>query len=127
MKKMISFMLSVSMMCSSMVGITAKAVDVGSVVFKHQNVVGSQTCYGDDTAEKEITDIPDVYQGMRINQPVFRAYMDASTAGETFTVKQMLKDGKVLKSEEIIATDAGVLEFKHVRNCEMIEILYDGE
>ena len=54
MKKMISFMLSVSMMCSSMVGITAKAVDVGSVVFKHQNVVGSQTCYGDDTAEKEI-------------------------------------------------------------------------
>ena len=49
------------------------------------------------------------------------------TAGNVFTVNQLLKDGKVLRTEEVTATDAGVLEFKHVRNCEMIEILYNGE
>ncbi len=129
MKKLLSCVLSISMLCSSMSGLTsyAETVDVGTVEFRHQNVVGSQTCYADDTAEKVITEIPDVIQGMRINQPVFRAYMDASTAGKVFVVNQQLKDGKVLKTEEVIATDAGVLEFRHVRNCEMIEILYNGD
>ena len=73
MKKLLSCVLSISMLCSSMSGLTsyAESVNVGTVVFKHQNVVGSQTCYGDDTAEKLITEIHDVIQGMRINQPVF--------------------------------------------------------
>ena len=128
MKKWISWVLSLAMICSSLAGtgmtVNAETLDVGTVTFTHQNVVGSQTCYADDVAEKEITSIPDVIQGMRINQPVFRAYFDASTAGKTFTVRQELKEGTVLKAEEVTATDAGVLEFKHVRNCEMIEILY---
>lgn len=129
MKKLVSYILSVSMMCSAMNGLTsyAASVNVGDVVFKHQNVVGSQTCYADDTAEKEIEKIPNVIQGMRINQPVFRAYMDAQTAGKTFDVKQLLKNGKVLKSEKVTATNEGVLEFKHIRNCEMIEIVYNNE
>ncbi len=129
MKKLISYVLSMSILCSMASGITSYAdtVNVGEVIFTHQNVVGSQTCYADDTDEKTITDIPDVIQGMRINRPVFRAYMDASTAGKVFTVNQMLKDSTVISSEEITASDNGVLEFDHIRNCEMIEILYDGE
>lgn len=39
----------------------------------------------------------------------------------------MLKDRTILNSEEITASDEGVLEFSHVRNCEMIEILYGDE
>ncbi len=123
MKKFISFTLSLSMLCSSMLGLTAKAENskAGEVIFTHQNVVGSQTCYGDDTEEKTITSIPDVIQGMRINQPVFRA--KGLNTNEIYTVEQKLKDGKVVKSEKITATSGGVLEFKHVRNCEAVEIL----
>lgn len=129
MKKLVSCLLIASTLCSSMVGVSVKAEDinVGEVTFKHQNIVGSQTCYGDDVDEKEITDIPDVVQGMRINQPIFRAYLDAGTAGKTFTVKQLLKSGIKLKSEAVTATTEGVLEFKHIRNCEMIEILYNNK
>lgn len=123
MKKLVSCVLSLSMICSSFAGLGISARAEGDIVFKHQNVVGSQTCYGDDTAEKTISEIPDVYQGMRINQPVFRA--EGLTASKTYTVKQELKDGTVLKIDEVTATDAGILEFKHIRNCEMIEIL-DG-
>jgi len=112
-----------------MLGLTAKAENakVGEVVFTNQNVVGSQTCYtaDDDKAEKTITSIPDVIQGMRINQPIFRA--KGFNINENYTVKQMLKGGKVLKSEEITATSDGVLEFEHIRNCEAIEILYNNE
>lgn len=39
----------------------------------------------------------------------------------------MLKDRTILNSEEITASDEGVLEVSHVRNCEMIEILYGDE
>ena len=122
MKKMISCVLSASMLCSSLAGfaLTAKAE---GVVFKHQNVVGSQTCYsGDDLNEITITEIPDVKQGMRINQPVFRA--EGLTANKSYTVKQELKDGTVIKEETLTAPN-DTLEFKHARNCEMIEIL-DG-
>ncbi len=118
MKKMISCILSIAMLSSV---IPVKAADFAVGTFTHQNVVGSQTCYANDTAEKAITEIPDVIQGMRINQPVFRAYMESGDV--TYTVNQMLKDGTVLNSEEIKTNADGVLEFRHVRNCEMIEIL----
>lgn len=126
MKKLVSCMLSISMLCSSMVGFTARAetTDVGNYIFKHQNIVGSQTCYGDDADEKTITEIPNVIQGMRINQPVFRA--EGFITGKSYTVKQKLKDNTVLRTDTITASDSGVLEFKHARNCEMIEIL-DGD
>ena len=82
------------MLCSAAGScVTARAADV---VFKHQNVVGSQTCYsGGDLKEITITEIPDVKQGMRINQPVFRA--EGLTANKSYTVKQELKDGTVIK------------------------------
>lgn len=118
MKKMISCILSIAMLSSV---IPVKAADFAVGTFTHQNVVGSQTCYANDMAEKAITEIPDVIQGMRINQPVFRAYMESGDV--TYTVNQMLKDGTVLNSEEIKTNADGVLEFRHVRNCEMIEIL----
>ena len=88
MKKLISYLIIMTMLCQYCV--IAGAESTGEIVFKHQNVVGSQTCYGDDTEEKTITQIPDVVQGMRINQPVFRVYMGTTVAGNVFTVKQML-------------------------------------
>ena len=69
-KKLISCILSASMLCTSIGILPVKAEQ--TPYFTHQNVVGSQTCYGDDTAEKTIDEIPNVIQGMRINQPVFR-------------------------------------------------------
>lgn len=124
MKAMILYTICFSMLCTAAAGLTAAAEE--TVVFTHQNIVGSQTCYEDDTEEKEITDIPDVIQGMRINQPVFRAYLGSDHAGAGFTVEQLLKDGTVLRSEELTASEEGVLVFKHVRNCEMIRI-WDGD
>ncbi len=123
MKRLISCVLSVSVLCSAAGScVTARAADV---VFKHQNVVGSQTCYsGDDLKETTITEIPNVKQGMRINQPVFRA--EGLTANKSYTVKQELKDGTVIKEETLTASN-GTLEFKHARNCEMIEILDGAE
>ncbi len=103
MKKLVSCVLSLSMICSSFAGLGISARAEGDIVFKHQNVVGSQTCYGDDTDEKTITAIPDVIQGMRINQPVFRA--EGLTASKSYTVKQELKDGTVLKTDEVTATN----------------------
>ncbi|MGN0149927.1 MAG: glycoside hydrolase N-terminal domain-containing protein, partial [Clostridia bacterium] len=102
MKKLVSYVLSLSMICSSFAGLGISARAEDDIVFKHQNVVGSQTCYGDDTDEKTITEIPDVYQGMRINQSVFR--VEGLTASESYTVKEELKDGTVLKTDEVTAT-----------------------
>ena len=125
MKKMISYVLSASMLCSSLAGLCVTARAEG-VVFKHQNVVGSQTCYSEnDCKEITITEIPDVKQGMRINQPVFRA--EGLTSNKSYTVKQELKDGTVIRTDEAAANSSGTLEFKHARNCEMIEILDGAE
>ncbi|MBQ7718508.1 MAG: hypothetical protein IJT38_04350, partial [Clostridia bacterium] len=122
MKKVISMMLSTALICSSLV-LPQMSARADEVVFKHQNVVGSQTCYADDTAEKTITEIPDVIQGIRINRPVFRA--EGLTASKSYTARQELKDGTVIKSDTVTADASGKIEFKHARNCEMIEIL-DG-
>lgn len=117
-EKVISCVLTAAILCPflGLMPVRAEAAE-----FTHQNVVGSQTCYGDDTEEKTITEIPNVIQGMRINQPVFRA--KGLTANTSYTVKQELKDGTVLKSEELTADADGTVEFKHVRNCETVEIL----
>lgn len=120
-EKIISCVLSASLLCASIGTLPTYAEE--TPYFTHQNVVGSQTCYEDDTEEKTVTEIPDVYQGMRINQPVFRAYLGADAADTSYTVEQLLKDGTVLKSEEITASAKGVLEFNHVRNCEAVEVL----
>ncbi|MBR0366159.1 MAG: hypothetical protein IJH94_05090, partial [Clostridia bacterium] len=122
MKKVISMALSVSVFSSLLSGacISAKAAEVK---FKHQNVVGSQTCYADDTAEKTIIEIPNVIQGMRINQPIFR--VEGLIASKSYTVRQELKDDTVIKEETATADASGTIAFKHVRNCEMIEI-FDG-
>ncbi|NDO20413.1 hypothetical protein FMM68_12220 [Lachnospiraceae bacterium MD329] len=116
--KIISCVLTAAMLCPFTGQIP---VNADNVQFTHQNVVGSQTCYGDDTDEKTITEIPNVIQGMRINQPVFRA--NGLTANASYTVNQLLKDGTVLKTDEITADTNGTVEFKHVRNCEAVEIL----
>ena len=52
--------------------------------FTHQNIVGSQTCYSNDTDETVITEIPNVYQGIRINQPVFRVYMGGENKNKAY-------------------------------------------
>ncbi len=54
-KKLISCILSASMLCTSIGILPVKAEQ--TPYFTHQNVVGSQTCYGDDTAEKTIDEI----------------------------------------------------------------------
>lgn len=121
-KKLISCILSVSMLCTSIGILPVKAEQ--TPYFTHQNVVGSQTCYGDDTAEKTIDEIPNVIQGMRINQPVFRT--KGLSPNTSYTVNQLLKDGTVLKNETVVADENGTIEFKHVRNCEEVEVL-NGE
>lgn len=119
-EKVISCVLTAAMLCPFLGSMPVKAE---AAEFTHQNVVGSQTCYGDDTEEKTITEIPNVIQGMRINQPVFRA--KGLTANTSYTAVQLLKDGTALKSEEVTADANGTIEFKHVRNCEAVEILSD--
>ena len=118
-KKLISCILSASMLCTSIGILPVKAEQ--TPYFTHQNVVGSQTCYGDDTSEKTITEIPNVIQGMRINQPVFRA--KGLSPDTSYTVNQLLKDGTVLKTENVVSDGNGMIEFKHIRNCEAVEVL----
>lgn len=118
-KKLISCILSASMLCTSIGILPVKAEQ--TPYFTHQNVVGSQTCYGDDTSEKTITEIPNVIQGMRINQPVFRA--KGLSPDTSYTVNQLLKDGTVLKTENVVSDGNGTIEFKHIRNCEAVEVL----
>ena len=110
------------MLCTSIGILPVKAEQ--TPYFTHQNVVGSQTCYGDDTAEKTIDEIPNVIQGMRINQPVFRT--KGLSPNTSYTVNQILKAGTVLKNETVVADENGTIEFKHVRNCEEVEVL-NGE
>lgn len=117
-EKVISCILTAAMLCPFWGSMPVKAEDTE---FTHQNVVSSQTCYADDVAEKTITEIPNVIQGMRINQPVFRT--KGLTANTAYTAVQLLKDGTILKSEELTADANGAIEFKHVRNCETVEIL----
>ncbi|MBQ2670201.1 MAG: hypothetical protein IJG06_05555, partial [Clostridia bacterium] len=125
MKKVISMMLSTALFCSSLV-LPQMSARADEVVFKHQNVQGisHQTCYsGSDFDEVTVNEIPDVIQGIRINRPVFRA--EGLTASKSYTARQELKDGTVIKSDTVTADASGKIEFKHARNCEMIEIL-DG-
>lgn len=100
----------------------------------HQNVRGSQSCYTDaDCVETEITEIPNVVFGMRINKPVFRAYIKitADTAGTSkIKAEQYNEKGKLLRSDEqTIAVTAGTNEysiaFNHIRNAAEINLYAD--
>lgn len=99
--------------------------------FTHQNVVGSQTCYGDDTEEKNITVLPDVVMGMRINNPIIRAYIKADTE-KTVTIKaeQYNKFGRLLKADEqsvSLGEAEEAFEFNRVRNADSVKIYADNE
>lgn len=110
---------------------TASAQEVTLEKFTHQNVVGSQTCYADDTAEKDITALPDVIMGMRINNPVIRAYLSSDVQSTvTIRAEQYSKFGKLLRTDEKqinITTDSTAFEFDRVRNAYSVKIYADGE
>lgn len=107
---------------------------IGDVRFTHQNVHGNQSCYTDaDCIETDITDIPDVVFGIRINKPVFRAYVSitAEAAGTvTLRAEQYSAKGKLLCSDTqdiavAVGTNEYKLEFDHVRNAERINLFAD--
>ena len=109
------------------------AADVSVEKFTHQNVPGSQTCYTEekDKAEIEVTQLPDVYMGMRINNPVIRAYLTSDT-DTTVSVRaeQYNKFGKLLNTDEgsvNINGGSAVFEFNRVRNADSVKIYADGE
>ncbi|MBQ7574129.1 MAG: glycoside hydrolase N-terminal domain-containing protein [Clostridia bacterium] len=123
MSKAISFILTIGMVLSTLV-FPVKA-DNDTPYFTHQNIVGSQTCYSNDTDEKVITEIPNVYQGIRINQPVFRVYMGSENKNKAYKVEQLLKDNTVIHTDNVTSDNNGVIKVSHRRNCEMIKV-YDG-
>lgn len=124
MSKALSFILTIGMVLSTLV-FPVKA-DNDTPYFTHQNIVGSQTCYSNDTDEKVITEIPNVYQGIRINQPVFRVYMGSENKNKAYKVEQLLKDNTVIHTDNVTSDDNGVIKVSHRRNCEMIKV-YDGD
>lgn len=102
--------------------------------FTHQNVPGSQTCYDEpeELAETEVTtELPEVYFGMRLNNPVIRAYLKADTATSAeITAEQYSKLGKLLSTEKRevqVGTEETEFEFERVRNCVSVKIYADGE
>lgn len=102
--------------------------------FMHQNVPGSQTCYDqpEDVAETEVTaELPDVYFGMRLNNPVIRAYLKADTpVTSEITAEQYSKFGKLLASETRsveIGAEETAFEFDRVRNSVSVKLYADGE
>ena len=102
--------------------------------FTHQNVPGSQTCYDqpEDVAETEVTaELPDVYFGMRLNNPVIRAYLKSDTpVTSEITAEQYSKFGKLLASETRsveIGAEETAFEFDRVRNSVSVKLYADGE
>ncbi|MCD8180233.1 MAG: hypothetical protein LUF26_01955 [Firmicutes bacterium] len=116
--------------CGFMTAAYAEGVEVTR--FTHQNVVGSQTCYsGSDLDETTVTELPDVIMGIRINNPVIRAYLTADeTQSVTVTAEQYNKFGKLLKTDEntiSVGADETAFEFNRVRNAESVKLYADGE
>ncbi len=111
---------------------TAYAEGVEVTKFTHQNVVGSQTCYsGSDLDETTVTELPDVIMGMRINNPIIRAYLTADeTQSVTVKAEQYNKFGKLLKTDEntiSVGTGETAFEFNRVRNADSVKLYADGE
>lgn len=98
--------------------------------FTHQNIIGRQTPYT-DTNENTIKTIPEILMGFRINQPVFRAYINVSTVRRVeFKAVQYNGWGNEIKTDtffENVAKGESIIEFKRVRNCESIKVFADGE
>lgn len=99
--------------------------------FTHQNIHGNQSCYTDaDCIETEITEIPDTVFGIRINKPVFRAYVSVTAeVGETLTLRAEQYNAKskllssVTKDLTVTAETAEYqIEFNHVRNAESVRL-----
>lgn len=132
MKKVV-FVVSAAAVCT--LASTAFAADMQIEKFTHTNVVGDQTCYsGEDLEEKNVTEVPDVYFGMRINKPVFKAYLKADSAAEgsrTIKIEQYSEKDKLLSSEEqtvdLTGAEEYVVEFSHRRNTEYIKLYENGE
>lgn len=132
MKKLV-FAVSAAAVC--ILASTASAADLQIEKFTHTNVVGNQTCYsGEELEEKTVTEVPDVYFGMRINKPVFKAYLKAGSAAEgsrTIKIEQYSEKGKLLSSEEQTVELSGAeeysIEFSHRRNTEYIKLYENGE
>ncbi len=132
MKKLV-FAVSAAAVC--ILASTASAAELQIEKFTHTNVVGNQTCYsGEELEEKTVTEIPDVYFGMRINKPVFKAYLKADSAAEgsrTIKIEQYSEKGKLLSAEEQTVVLGGAeeytVEFSHRRNTEYIKLYENGE
>lgn len=131
--KKLALIIPVAAVCA--LASTAFAADMEIEKFTHTNVVGSQTCYtGEDLKEKTVTDVPEVYFGMRINKPVFKVYLKAkgeSEGSRTIKIEQYSKKNKLLSTEEhtinINGSDEYSVEFSHRRNTEYIKVYENGE
>lgn len=110
--------------------------DDGKYILKkvtHQNQPGSQTPYT-DSEEKEITEIPDILLGMRINSPVFRAYISSNTdTAETVQIEavQYNKFGDEIKRDlfsETVSKGSNdfTVCFNRVRGCDKIKLFANG-
>ncbi|MGM9936200.1 MAG: sialate O-acetylesterase, partial [Candidatus Ornithomonoglobus sp.] len=133
-KQILTSMASAAVICGAASAAYAAEADI--VKLTHQNIAGSQTCYsGDDLIETEITEIPEVYFGMRINKPVFGVYVriTAETAEDvTITTEQYNAKGKLLDTDiQTINAAAGENEYSvkldHVRNAASLKVYADGE
>lgn len=131
--KKLALIIPVAAVCT--LASTAFAADVEIEKFTHTNVAGSQTCYtGEDLTEKTVTDVPDVYFGMRINKPVFNIYLKAkgeSDGSRTIKIEQYSKKNKLLSVEEhtinINGSEEYSIEFSHKRNTDYIKVYENGE
>ena len=129
MKKMITIF-SVLLCMGAVTAAHAEGVTVER--FTHQNIAGNQSCYsGDELNETEVTALPDVVMGMRINNPVIRVYLKAD-ADKTAEIKaeQYNRFGKLLSTDTqtvSLGTYSRSFEFRRVRNAVSVKIYADGE
>lgn len=129
--KKLTKIITLFLCCGIMTSANVYAVSVEK--FTHQNIAGNQTCYsGDDLLEKDIADLPEVVMGMRINNPVIRAYLKNDTE-KTVNVKaeQYSKYGRLLKTDEFenveVSSEGTPVEFKRVRNAVSVKLYVDNE
>ncbi len=125
------FLAAAALICCGLMT-TAYAEGIEVERFTHQNVIGSQTCYSDsDCVETTVKELPDVVMGMRINNPVIRAYLTSDTdASVTVTAEQYNKFGKLLATDEdtlTLGTTETAFEFSRVRNAESVKLYANGE
>ncbi|MGN0164482.1 MAG: hypothetical protein ACI4EA_13045, partial [Candidatus Ornithomonoglobus sp.] len=133
-KKILISTAAAAVICGAASAAYAAQTDI--VKLTHQNIAGSQTCYsGDDLIETEITKIPEVYFGMRINKPVFGVYVriTAETAEDvTIKTEQYNAKGRLLDTDiQTVNAAAGENEYSvkldHVRSAASLKVYADGD